>query len=98
MQRILAAGLIAVFVALSALHVFWAAGGRAGGAVAIPRQGPTRPAAAGGGAKRGDGGRDEARSAGGKSAGGDMATGAGAGMGVGLGVGIASEDDADERR
>ena len=38
-QRILAAGLIAIFVALSALHVFWAAGGRAGGAVAIPRQG-----------------------------------------------------------
>ena len=39
MQRILAAGLIAIFVALSALHVFWAAGGRAGGAVAIPRHG-----------------------------------------------------------
>jgi hypothetical protein len=38
-QRILAAGLIAIFVALSALHVFWAAGGRAGGGVAIPRQG-----------------------------------------------------------
>ena len=37
-QRILAAGLIAVFVALSALHVFWAAGGRAGGAVGVPRQ------------------------------------------------------------
>lgn len=66
--------------------------------VAIPRQGPARPATTGGGAKRGDGGRDEARSGGGKGAGGDMATGAGAGMGVGLGVGIASEDDADERR
>ena len=39
MQRILAAGLIAIFGALSALHVFWAAGGRAGGGVAIPRQG-----------------------------------------------------------
>ena len=37
MQRILAAGLIAIFVALSALHVFWAAGGRAGGGAAIPR-------------------------------------------------------------
>jgi len=37
-QRILAAGLIAIFVALSALHVFWAAGGRAGGGAAIPRQ------------------------------------------------------------
>lgn len=37
MQRILAAGLIAIFVALAALHVFWAAGGRAGGAAAIPR-------------------------------------------------------------
>jgi hypothetical protein len=36
-QRILAAALIAIFVALSALHVFWAAGGRAGGGVAIPR-------------------------------------------------------------
>jgi len=33
----LASGLIAVFVMLSALHVFWAAGGRAGGLVAIPR-------------------------------------------------------------
>ena len=38
MQRILAAGLIVVFVGLSALHVFWAAGGRTGGAAAIPRQ------------------------------------------------------------
>jgi Protein of unknown function (DUF3995) len=38
-QRILAAGLIAIFVALSALHVFWAAGGRVGGGVAIPRTG-----------------------------------------------------------
>ena len=36
-QRILAAGLIAIFAALAALHVFWAAGGRAGGGVAIPR-------------------------------------------------------------
>ena len=38
MQRILAAGLIAIFVGLSALHVFWAAGGRAGGGAAIPRR------------------------------------------------------------
>jgi hypothetical protein len=38
-QRILGAGLIAIFVALSALHVFWAAGGRAGSVVAIPRRG-----------------------------------------------------------
>ena len=38
-QRILAAGLIAIFVGLSALHVFWAAGGRAGSAAAIPRHG-----------------------------------------------------------
>ena len=37
MQRILAAGLIAIFAALSALHVFWAAGGRAGSVVAVPR-------------------------------------------------------------
>jgi len=36
-QRILAASLIAVFVALAALHVFWAAGGHAGGGAAIPR-------------------------------------------------------------
>jgi len=36
-QRILAASLVAIFVALSALHVFWAAGGRHGGAAAIPR-------------------------------------------------------------
>jgi len=36
-MRILAAGLVAVFVALSALHVFWAAGGHAGGAAAVPR-------------------------------------------------------------
>jgi hypothetical protein len=35
-QRILAASLVAVFVALAALHVFWAAGGRAGGGAAIP--------------------------------------------------------------
>jgi len=64
--------------------------------VVIPRQGPARPGAAGGG-KRGEGGRDDARSGGGKG-GGDMAAGAGAGMGLGLGVGIASEDDADDRR
>ena len=50
MQRILAAGLIAIFVALSALHVFWASGGRAGGAAAtvaaaagwFGARGPTR--------------------------------------------------------
>ena len=36
-QRILTASLIAIFVALSAIHVFWAAGGRAGSAAAIPR-------------------------------------------------------------
>jgi hypothetical protein len=38
-QRVLAAGLVTVFAGLSALHVFWAAGGRTGGVVAIPRQG-----------------------------------------------------------
>lgn len=38
-QRILAAGLIAIFVGLAALHAYWAAGGRAGSGVAIPRQG-----------------------------------------------------------
>jgi type II secretory pathway pseudopilin PulG len=65
--------------------------------VAIPRQGPARPGTSGG-AKRGEGGRDDTRSGGGKGAGGDMATGAGAGMGLGLGVGIASEDDTDDRR
>jgi len=66
--------------------------------VAIPKQGPARPGAAGGGAKRGDGGRDDAKGGGGRNAGGDMATGAGAGMGLGLGVGIASEDDSDAHR
>jgi hypothetical protein len=39
MRRLLAVSLFAILVGLSALHVFWAAGGRAGGGVAIPRQG-----------------------------------------------------------
>jgi len=65
--------------------------------VAIPRQGPARPGAAGGGGKRGESGGDSARGGGNKGAGGDMA--AGAGMGVGLGgVMIAGEEDADEKR
>jgi hypothetical protein len=38
-RRLLAVSLFAILVGLSALHVFWAAGGRAGGAVAIPRRG-----------------------------------------------------------
>ena len=37
MTRALAALLIVVFAALSGLHVFWAAGGRAGGDAAVPR-------------------------------------------------------------
>jgi hypothetical protein len=66
--------------------------------IGIPKQGPARPGATGN-AKRGDGGgRDDAKSGGGKNAGGDMAAGAGAGMGLGLGVGISSEEDADDRR
>jgi hypothetical protein len=36
-RRILAAALIAVLVTLAALHVYWAAGGRAGAQVAVPR-------------------------------------------------------------
>ncbi len=39
MRRILTVGLVLVFAMLSALHVFWAAGGRTGGGAAIPRQG-----------------------------------------------------------
>ncbi len=39
MRQTLAVGLFAILVGLSALHVFWAAGGRAGGGVAIPRRG-----------------------------------------------------------
>jgi type II secretory pathway pseudopilin PulG len=66
--------------------------------IEIPKQGPARPGAAGG-AKKGDAsGRDDAKSGGGKNAGGDMAAGAGAGMGLGLGVGIASDEEVDDRR
>jgi hypothetical protein len=64
--------------------------------IQIPKQGPARPGA---GAKRGEGsGRDDARSGGGKNAGGDMAAGAGAGMGLGLGVGISAEDENQDTR
>ncbi len=58
--------------------------------VAIPRQGPTRPAnSAGGGKGRGDGNRNESRGGGGGGRGGGGAgLGAGAGMGLGLGVAI----------
>ena len=65
--------------------------------VAIPKQGPARPGAAGGG-KRGDSGNaDGARGGGNKGAGGDMAAGAGMGAGLG-GVMIAGEEDTDEKR
>jgi heme exporter protein D len=64
--------------------------------IVIPRQGPARPGAAG--TKRGDGGREDTKSGGGKSAGGDMAAGAGAGMGLGLGVGMAPDEETDDRR
>jgi hypothetical protein len=61
--------------------------------VTIPRQGPARPGAAGGGKR--DGAREDAKGGGGRNAGGgDAAAGAGAGMGLGLGVGIASDDEA----
>jgi heme exporter protein D len=59
--------------------------------VAIPRQGPARPGAAGSGGKRGD--NQDLRGGGNKGAGGDMA--AGAGMGVGLGGVIIAKDDTD---
>ncbi len=64
--------------------------------VTIPKQGPARPGAAAKGT-RGDGDREAAR--GGKSGGGDMATGAGAGLGVGLGTGLLGHEneDADPR-
>ena len=65
--------------------------------VAIPKQGPARPGAAGGGGKRGEN-PDGGRGGGNKGAGGDMAAGAGMGMGVGLGGVLASEEDADEKR
>jgi hypothetical protein len=61
--------------------------------VAIPKQGPARPGAAGGGGKRGDS-QDSAR--GGNKGGGDMAAGAGMGMGLGVGGVIASEEDSDK--
>jgi hypothetical protein len=64
--------------------------------VAIPKQGPARPGAAGSG-KRGDGSQDNARGSGNKGGAG-MGAGAGMGMGVGLGGVIASDDDADEKR
>ena len=62
---------------------------------AIPRQGPARPGAAGGG-KRGDGNADNARGGGNKGAGGEMA--AGAGMGMGLGGVMVADEDSDEKR
>ena len=65
------------------------------GDVAIPRQGPARPGAVGGG-KRGDGNADNARGGGNKGAGGEMA--AGAGMGMGLGGVIVADEDSDEKR
>ncbi len=65
-------------------------------ALAIPKQGPARPGAAGGG-KRGEGNQDNARGGGNKT-GGDMAAGAGMGMGVGLGGAIVSSEDSDEKQ
>ena len=58
--------------------------------VAIPKQGPARPGAAGSG-KRGDG-NQEMRGGGNKGAGGEMAAGAGMGVGMG-GLMITAEDD-----
>ena len=61
--------------------------------VAIPRQGPTRPASAGGAGKgRGDG-RDESRGGGGGRGGGGAGAGLGAGAGMGLGLGVAIDKD-----
>jgi len=63
--------------------------------VTIPKQGPARPGAAGGGKSRGDGEREGARGA----KGGDMAAGAGAGAGLGLGLGgLAASNEDEERR
>lgn len=57
--------------------------------VAIPRQGPTRPASAGGGNRgRNGGGREEGRGGGGRGGGGGAGMGAGAGMGMGVGLAI----------
>ncbi|WP_449468142.1 hypothetical protein [Stenotrophomonas humi] len=65
--------------------------------VAIPRQGPTRPASGGGG--KGGGGKDAA-SGGGKGGGGGGAGGMGAGMGMGagLGYGAGRGGDSDDGR
>lgn len=60
--------------------------------LAIPRQGPARPAAAKGKGDAGAG-KDEARQGGGKGGG-----GAGAGAGMGFGAGLAADDDSHHRR
>ena len=65
--------------------------------LAIPMQGPVRPASGGGGRGKGEGGRDEARggSRGGGGMGGGMGGGGmGAGMGMGAGLGAAADDPA----
>ena len=60
--------------------------------LAIPVQGPTRPASAGGG--RGGGDRDRA---GGGAGGGGMGGGAGGGVGMGMGAGIAGGEAGSDR-
>jgi type II secretory pathway pseudopilin PulG len=71
--------------------------------VAIPKQGPARPGATGGGRGGGNKGEgDGARQGGGKGAGGGATAGAGMGMGVGMGLGAGTsntdEDDTDAHR
>lgn len=62
--------------------------------LAIPRQGPARPAATKG---KGEGGKGEDRQGGGARAGGGagMGAGMGAGAGMGLGAGLAADPDRD---
>lgn len=70
--------------------------------VAVPRQGPTRPPAGGGGGRGGregggrGGGQGGGRGNGGGGAGGGMAAG-GAGLGLGVGMGGGATDEGGER-
>ena len=61
--------------------------------LAIPRQGPTRPASGGGGGGRGGGAGGGGRGGGGGGGMGGM--GGGMGMGMGAGMGLGSRDPAD---
>lgn len=63
--------------------------------LSIPKQGPARPSASGGG--KGGGAKDDARQGNARGGGGGAAAGAGMGMGMGLGGGVAADDEQDRR-